>query len=81
VAEETTRSGTRVPAGTREDMRLGEIAVLWVGASVSEVPFIRTPAEVAEDMGISYEVARRGTNRVREIAMGILRDGYDIHSG
>jgi len=70
-----------VPAGTREDMRLGEIAVLWVGASVSEVPFIRTPAEVSEDMGISYEVARRGTNRVREIAMEILRDGYDIHSG
>ncbi len=81
VTEEATRSGSRVPAGTREDMRLGEIAVLWVGASVSEVPFIRNPAEVAEDMGISYEVARRGTNRVREIAMEILRDGYDIHSG
>ena len=62
-------------------MRLGEIAVLWVGASVSEVPFIRNPAEVAVDMGLSYEGARRGMTRSREIAREILRDAYDIHGG
>lgn len=79
VAAAAARAGCRVPSGTQEDLRLGEVATLWLGSAVSDVPFIRVPAEVAEEMGVSYEVARRGTSRVREIAMDILRNGYDIH--
>lgn len=71
-----TIAEARNRAATGGHPKLGEVAHAWLGGAMAELPCILTNREVAEQVGISYEVSRQLVNKCREIAADIAVNRY-----
>ena len=60
------------------DPLLGDTAAAWIGGALADPPFVRSPAEIAQLLGVRPRDATAAITAVRGIAGRILTDRYGI---
>jgi hypothetical protein len=58
------------------DPLLGDTAAAWIGGALADPPFVRSPAEIADLLGVRPRNAHAAITAVRGIAGRILTDRY-----